>query len=97
MKIFSPPAVVIGPTRVSKPVLEDAIQAMRLVECILKVNDDATIEPGHLAGMSLMLANAERVLSEKRAALPAKSHSPRAPTSDSRFWPGIGQAFTLQS
>jgi hypothetical protein len=87
-------SVVILPGAIAKPALEDVIQALHHVEFILSINDDDTIEPGHLSGMSLMLQNAEKVLAEMRAALPSARREPRPPTADSTLWPNIGQIYT---
>ncbi|HKB60991.1 MAG TPA: hypothetical protein VKC56_13220 [Gallionellaceae bacterium] len=87
-------SVVILPGAIAKPALEDVIQALHHVEFILSINNDATIEPGHLNGMSLMLQNAEKVLAEMRAALPSAQRAPRPPAADSTVWAGIGQIYT---
>lgn len=89
-------SVLIFPDSLDKPLLNDVIQAMRHVEAIMAINADDTIEPGHLCGMSLMLSNAEKVLGEMRAALPALPRR-RAPTSGSTAWPDAGQAYTAMS
>jgi hypothetical protein len=87
-------SVVIRPGAIAKPALEDVIQALHHVEFILSINEDETIEPGHLHGMSLMLENAEKVLAEMRAALPSARRQPRPPTSGSTVWPNISQIYT---
>ena len=87
-------SVVILPGAIAKPALEDVIQALHHVEFILSINEDDTIEPGHLSGMSLMLGNAEKVLAEMRAALPSARREPRPPAADSTVWPNIGQIYT---
>lgn len=97
MKSMKPSSVRIRPQGFEKPLLEDVVQALHHVECIMAVNDDGSIEPGHLCGMSLMLANAERVLAEARSALPPARTSPRPPTSGSTAWPGFGRAYTLSN
>ncbi len=63
-------SVVIVPHAMGRAQLEEAVQAKLHVECILELNDDHTIEPGHLHGMSLMLKNAEQTLAQAAAALP---------------------------
>ena len=68
------PATVIIPSAVSRTLLEDMIQAQLHVEYILALNDDLTLEPGQLQGISLMLANAEKTLAQARAALSAMHH-----------------------
>ncbi len=78
------PATVIVPSAVNRTLLEDVIQSQLHVEYILRLNDDHTLEPGHLQGISLMLANAEKTLAEARAALSAMhyralSHAAVAP------------------
>lgn len=87
-------SVVILPGAIAKPALEDVIQALHHVEFILSINEDDTIEPGQLNGMSLMLGNAEKVLAEMRAALPSARREPRPPTCESTVWPTIGQIYT---
>lgn len=92
-----PCSVSIFPGTIEKPLLDDVIQAMRHVECIMAINDDETIEPGHLSGMSLMLANAEKVLGEMRSALPAMRRPRRAPTPGTTVWSAMDQALTPSS
>lgn len=94
MKLAKSKSVRSLPGAISKPALEDVIQALHHVDAILSINDDETIEPGHLGGISLMLENAEKVLAEMRAALPVARHEPRRPTAGSLAWPGIGQVCT---
>jgi hypothetical protein len=94
MKGTASPSVLIFPGAFDKPLLNDVIQAMRHVEAIMAINDDDAIEPGHLCGMSQMLANAEKVLGETRAALPAMRRDRRPPPGSSEQ-PGIGKMFTL--
>ncbi len=79
-------AVVIIPNAISKTLLEDVIQAQLHIEYILALNHDYTIEPGHLYGLSLMLANAERVLADARAALSAMHHRTLSHTGGSLIW-----------
>ncbi len=95
MKPVHSSSVVIVPGTVEKPQLEDVIQALHHVESIMAINNDDTIEPGHLGGMSLMLGNAEKLLTEMRSALPAMARPRRPPTPGSTAWPGIDPALTL--
>lgn len=94
MKIANSASVRILPGAIAKPALEDVIQALHHVEAIMSINEDQTIEPGHLCGMSKMLGNAEKVLSEMRAALPVARRAPRQPAAETAAWSGLGEAYT---
>ena len=67
---FRTPAVVIHSVY-DTSLLEDIVQAQRYILSILKINEDKTIAPGDLHGMSRMLNNAECTLAELSAAHPA--------------------------
>lgn len=88
-------SVQIYPGRMDKRLLSDVIEAMRHVEYIMAINDDDTIQPGALCGMSRVLCHAERTLGEMRAALPAMPRRRRAPTCESTAWQGAGETFSL--
>lgn len=94
MKSTPSASVLIFPGPIDQPLLSDVIQAMRHVEAIMAINDDGTLEPGHLSGMSLMLSNAEKVLGEMRSALPAMHRGRRAPMPGSTVWPDADQALS---
>jgi hypothetical protein len=97
MKPVKTSSVVIFPGTLDRPLLEDVVQALHHVQAIMAINDDETLEPGHLHGMTLILDNAEQVLTEMRSALPPARRSPRPPAPGSTAWPPIGQALTLSN
>jgi hypothetical protein len=51
---------------------QDVAQALGLINSILSLNDDPTIQPGQLEGMSIMLSNAEKAWSQLRANHPLR-------------------------
>ncbi len=68
----APPAGT--PRIVPRPLPEGVSQALRHYMDILGLNEDITLEPGQLHGISLMLHNARNTLAEMRQA----DHPPAA-------------------
>ncbi len=78
MKRRTSSPLLIIPNALSRTLLENAIQAKMLVDYIMDLNIDGTLEPGHLNGISLMLKNAQRTFAEASAALPEMYYMPNA-------------------
>jgi len=66
-------SVVIIPSPIDRPRLQDLIEAMHQVDDILALNEDNELEPGQLHGLSGMLCHAEQALATASAALPARN------------------------
>lgn len=65
------PPGVASPGLPSEALPEDVAQALNLIASILSLNEDPSIQPGQLTGMSVVLSNAEKVWREMRADCPA--------------------------
>ena len=87
-------SVVIIPSPLDRPLLQEVIQAMRHVQAILALNEDAAIAPGQLQGMSSMLDHAEQALAASSAALPAVRHARQTTRARRPAWLGFGHALT---